>query len=41
MRGFTLTLAGECGDYVWKSADEIRAQCSIPTAFRYYLKQIK
>ena len=41
MQGFTLTLAGECGDYVWKSADEIRAQCSIPTAFRYYLKQIK
>ena len=41
MTGFLLTLAGECGDYVWRSADEIRAECSIPTAFRFYLKQIK
>ena len=41
MRGFLLTLAEECGDFTWKSADEIRAECSIPTAFRHYFKQIK
>ena len=41
MTGFLLTLAEECGDFSWKSADEIRAECSIPTAFRHYLKQIK
>ncbi len=40
MRGFLLSLSEERGDWVWKTAAEIRESCSIPTAFKFYLKQI-
>ena len=40
MRGFLLELPEERGDWSWKTAAQIRETCSIPTAFKFYLKQI-
>ena len=40
MCGWKLELPEERGGWVWKTAAEIRESCSIPTAFKFYLKQI-
>ncbi len=40
MTGWMLKLAEKSGKYIWKSAAEIRADCSIPSAFRHYLGKI-
>ncbi|MCR5576698.1 MAG: A/G-specific adenine glycosylase [Oscillospiraceae bacterium] len=41
MTGWLLELAAECPGFVWESAADIRATRSVPTAFRYYLKQME
>ncbi len=40
MRGWRAALARELPGFVWKTPEEIRADCPFPTALRYYLKQI-
>ena len=40
MHGFLLELPQELPEYRWASPEEIREQYSVPTAFRFYLKQI-
>jgi A/G-specific adenine glycosylase len=40
MRGFLLTLSGECPGFVWESAAAIRETRSVPTAFRAYLARM-
>ena len=41
MVGFTVTVREEKGDYLWKSREEILADFAIPSAYRYYIKQLK
>lgn len=41
MTGFTATVAEETGDYIWKSREEILKEFAIPSAYRFYLKQLK
>jgi A/G-specific adenine glycosylase len=41
MTGWLLELAAECPGFVWESAAAIRETRSVPTAFRYYLKQME
>ena len=41
MRGFLLTLAGECPGFVWESAAAIRETRSVPTAFRAYTERME
>ena len=40
MQGFSVTVANEVGDYLWKSREEIGLDFAIPSAYRYYLKQL-
>ena len=40
MSGYLLELPDALPGYRWASPEEIREQYSVPTAFRYYLKQI-
>ena len=40
MNGFAVSCAETGGDYVWKTAEEIRQGYSIPAAFRSYLAQM-
>ncbi|MBR6767971.1 MAG: A/G-specific adenine glycosylase [Clostridia bacterium] len=41
MIGFSATVFKETGDYIWKSREEIMADYAIPSAYRYYVKQLK
>ena len=41
MTGWKLELSSECPGFVWESAAAIRESYSVPTAFRYYLKQME
>ena len=40
MTGFRIQLPRELEDYVWADAEEIRSRYSVPTALKYYLKQL-
>lgn len=40
MSAYLMDCAGEAGDFLWKSPEEIQAGHSIPTAFRFYQKLI-
>ena len=40
MTGYFVDLSRQSGECVWKTPEEIRAGCAIPTAFKAYLKQI-
>ena len=40
MTGYALTLEEELPGLVWKTAADIRRDCPIPTALRYYLKKL-
>ena len=40
MHGFCVTVGDEKSDYLWKSREEILADYAIPSAYRYYLKQL-
>lgn len=40
MRGFSVSVCEEISDYLWKSREEILADYAIPSAYRYYLKQL-
>ena len=37
MAGYFAELSVESGDYVWKTPEEIRFDCAVPTAFKAYL----
>ena len=41
MVGFSVTVHEEKGDYLWKSREEILRDFAIPSAYRYYIKQLK
>ena len=41
MTGYFADLSEQSGDYVWKTAAEIRADCAVPTAFKAYRKLLK
>ena len=40
MRGYRIALARELPGFVWKTKEEIQADCPIPTALRYYQKKL-
>ncbi len=40
MSGYFIDIPGQGGEYVWKTPEEIRAGCAVPTAFKAYLKQV-
>ena len=40
MTGYFAECEQEGGEYVWKSAEEIRNTCAIPTAFKSYIKLV-
>ena len=40
MRGYRVVCGREAEDFSWFTAREIREQCAVPSAFRFYLKQI-
>ena len=40
MRGFSVSVCEETSNYLWKSREEILADYAIPSAYRYYLKQL-
>ena len=40
MTGYRVTLASELPGLVWRTPEEIRRDCPIPTALRYYLKKL-
>ena len=40
MRGYRIEVAEKLPDFLWKTPEEIRADCPIPTALRYYQKKI-
>ena len=40
MRGYLAELRTEIPEFVWKTPDEIRRDCPIPTALRYYQKKL-
>lgn len=40
MVGFSVTVREEKSDYLWKSREEILADYAIPSAYRYYIKQL-
>ena len=40
MTGYSAVVSVQSGEYEWKTPEEIRAGCAIPTAFKAYLKQI-
>ena len=40
MTGYTAVVSAQSGECEWKTPEEIRAGCAIPTAFKAYLKQI-
>ena len=40
MRGWRIALTQELPDFLWKTPDEIRRDCPIPTALRYYEKKL-
>ena len=40
MRGFLAELGAELPAFVWKTPEEIRRDCPIPTAVRYYQKKL-
>jgi A/G-specific adenine glycosylase len=39
MRGFYVEVADTAGDFVWLTADEIRANTALPTAFRQFWEE--
>ena len=41
MTGYIVDCAGESGDFVWETAEEIRRAYAVPTAFRAYVKQLQ
>ena len=40
MRGYIIELETELGGFLWKTSEEIRTDCPIPTALRYYQKKL-
>ena len=40
MTGYSAVVSAQSGECEWKTPEEIRAGCAIPTAFKAYLKQI-
>ncbi|MBQ3703454.1 MAG: A/G-specific adenine glycosylase [Oscillospiraceae bacterium] len=40
MRGYRIALAEELRGFLWKTPEEIKADCPIPTALRYYQKRL-
>ena len=40
MIGYKLEVGEQVSDYLWKTAEEIREEFSLPTAFRFYQKQL-
>ncbi|MBO7740349.1 MAG: A/G-specific adenine glycosylase [Clostridia bacterium] len=40
MVGFSVMVREEKSDYLWKSREEILAEYAIPSAYRYYIKQL-
>ena len=40
MRGYRIALAEELRGFLWKTPEEIKADCPIPTALRYYQKKL-
>ena len=41
MRGYALEMKSESPDFIWKRAEEISAEYSVPTAFRFFQKLLK
>ena len=40
MRGWRVMLGEALPDFLWKTPEEIRRDCPIPTALRYYEKKL-
>ena len=40
MRGYRIALAEELPGFLWKTPEEIKTNCPIPTALRYYQKKL-
>ena len=41
MTGYLADISAESGEFIWKTAAEIRTSCAIPTAFRAYRKLLE
>jgi A/G-specific adenine glycosylase len=41
LKGYFVECANMCADFEWKTAAEIEQACAVPSAFKYYLRQLK